>query len=348
MAFNLKQLKRQGICLALALMAASGTAAGAAAYEARELVPMGCAVGIQIQMDGLMVAGMLPVQTKGGNVYPASAAGLGPGDVIIKVGGQTVKNTADFAAAAEKFDGSAVSVTVRRGERLIQYTVTPALNLEGRWQLGLWLRDSVAGIGTVTFYDPATGVYGALGHGVSDPDSGLVMPLGAGSILDATVIDVLPGKVGAPGELHGCFDTGSVRGSIMQNSSFGIFGFMSEKFKGRAAMPVAAEGDIKIGPATILSNMAGTEIREYQAEITRVYKNEISGRCLMLTITDPELLSISGGIVQGMSGSPILQNGKLIGAVTHVQVNDPSKGYGISVERMMSEMENFDEKRAAA
>jgi len=309
----------------------------ALADEATELVPMGCTVGIEMKVDGVLVVGLSSLQTENGPFSPAGNAGIRPGDLLIRLGNHEIRSAREFLEAASTLTGDEIAVTVRRGDRVIQYTVKPMPNEEGTYQLGLWLRDSVSGIGTVTFYDPKTGLYGALGHSITDADTGVIMPLGSGNIIGSKVVDVKKGCNGTPGELCGYFDKSGSRGNIMKNTPNGIFGILNgEAFEmQREPIPVAREEEIRLGPATILANVCGTEVREYDVEITRIYRSADSGKSLMLLVTDPELLEITGGIVKGMSGSPIIQNGKLIGAVTHVLVNDPHRGYGISIERML-------------
>lgn len=332
-----KNLMRGAAAILLALVLAP---AAMAQDAPRELVPMGCAVGIQMNTNGIMVVGLTADETSG-TASPAGDAGILPGDLIVKLGAADVTTAADFMAAVEALDGEDVSVTVRRGERLIQYTVKPEVGEDGACRLGVWLRDGVSGIGTITFYDPANGIYGALGHAINDMDTGLIMPLGKGSIMEATVVDVRRGAAGSPGELCGCYDAEKCRGSILLNTACGIYGIMSaEAPAGGTALPVAAEDEIVLGKATILSNVSGQDVKEYEVEITRVYRNDDSGRSMMISVTDPDLLAATGGIVQGMSGSPIVQDGRIIGAVTHVFVSDPTQGYGLYIDWMLQEAES--------
>jgi stage IV sporulation protein B len=340
-----KKLLRGTAAVMLALVLAPAAMAQGAP---RELVPMGCAVGIQMNTNGILVVG-LTVDETSGTVSPAGDAGILPGDLIVKLGAVDVTTAADFMAAVETLDGEDISITVRRGERLIQYTVKPEVGEDGACRLGVWLRDGVSGIGTITFYDPETGVYGALGHAINDMDTGLIMPLGKGSIMEATVVDVKRGAAGCPGELCGCYDAEKCKGSILLNTACGIYGIMSAAAPADAqALPVAGEDEIVLGKATILSNVSGQDIQAYEVEITRVYRNDGSGRSMMISVTDPDLLAATGGIVQGMSGSPIIQNGKLVGAVTHVLVNDPTRGYGISISRMLEQADGVPAMENAA
>lgn len=330
---------KKTISISMIAVILSLTTAQAEAVQSDEkvYVPMGCTVGIQINTNGVLVVGLSEPDSESGAVSPAGEAGIMPGDLIVMLGDSNVSSAADFVSALAGLDGENVNVTVRRGEKTIRYTVKPSPVSGGGYKLGLWLRDSVTGIGTVTFYDPETGEYGALGHSINDMDTGVILPLGKGSIMGSTIVDVRKGTNGCPGELCGCIDAETKKGTILKNTIYGIFGFLEENHvtNNSRAMRAASDDEIETGSATILTNVSGTEVKEYEVEIIKVYGGNDSGRSLMLSVTDPELLELTGGIVQGMSGSPIIQNGKLIGAVTHVLVNDPTKGYGISICRML-------------
>lgn len=332
---------RAALCLLLALTL---LAAPALAEGARQLVPVGRTVGIEAATEGLLVVSLSEVETAQGKKSPAADCGIQPGDIIVRLGGCEVGTSEDFAQAAAGLDGSPVAVQLMRGGQLIQYTLTPAFSeAEGCWRLGLWLRDGVAGIGTVTFYDPETGLFGALGHSINDADTGVLLPLGEGFISPATVSDVLRGEKGRAGELHGAFDEDSHLGSLERNTPEGIFGRAQGAFEG-TPLPVAGDEEIRSGPATILANVAGDEVREYAVEISRAQ----GGGRLLVTVTDPALLEATGGIVQGMSGSPILQDGKLVGAVTHVLISDPARGYGITIGSMLRAAESAAAMAVAA
>ena len=248
--------------------------------------------------------------------------------------GQAALSLEDFLRRAAAFSSGSVALTVERGGERQTFTVCPRLGSGGTYQIGLWLRDGVRGLGTVTFYDPATGRYGALGHGVGLPETGELMTAAGGEIFRANVTGVVTGERGAPGELCGAASETQPLGTIEENTVRGIFGRSRMPLGTLPAMPVAAESEIRLGEATILSTVSTGGVRSYDAVITRIARSGDGGK-LTLTITDGDLLTVTGGIVQGMSGSPILQNGKIVGAVTHVLVNDPTKGYGISMENML-------------
>ena len=298
---------------------------------AQELIPGGKALGIKMLTDGVMVAGVQSVETEKGKASPAEDAGIEKGDIITRIGAKDISSAEDFAAATEDLDGSKISVTVDRAGKTRQFNVKPVESLDGAWKLGLMLRDGISGVGTLTFYDPESGIYGALGHSISDSETGMTLPLGNGSIYDAQVIGIVPGEAGSPGALNGSADEAAFLGDIQINCGCGIYG--AAQFEGK---PIET-GDIKTGRASIYCTLSGDTVNEYQIEVKRIYEND-DMKTVQICVTDPALLELTGGIVQGMSGSPIIQEGKLVGAVTHVFVNDPTSGYGISIQDMLEQI----------
>ena len=327
-----RKIKQSALSFAVLFAMTMSLPVSAAALE---LIPVGSAVGIEVDVDGTLVEELSEVNTSKGVVQPAKKAGIKEGDVITAVNGKEINSLSDFARCAQAFDGSTVKITVLRQGKTIDCNVTPVLNTEGKYQIGLWLRDKVAGVGTVTYYNPKTGEYGALGHGINDPESGTLIPISDGKTFDASIVDVVHGKVGDPGELTGSFDTHSVFGTVAENSVYGIFGTCKKIPQGqKTVLETTAYGEAKVGPAEILSTVAGAAPRSYTVHIDKVERRNGEER-YQLTVTDPALLEKTGGVVCGMSGSPIIQDGKLIGAVTHVLVNDPTRGYGIFIENML-------------
>ena len=310
------------------------------------VIPVGRTVGIKLFSDGVLVVGLSDLQTQEGTVSPAKDLGLKVGDVITHINDQEVDSIESFQALLQTLAGQTMTLKVTRGDKQLQLSGAAALTQEGKYQLGAWIRDSMAGIGTMTFYDSESQTFAALGHGINDVDTAQLMPLQTGSIMYSSVTSVKKGLSGAPGSLQGTFDLSRDMGVLYANTNCGIFGTLTDQsILGQAqAVDVASRDEVQTGPATILSNIAGDEVKEYQVEITHIYPASAGQtRNLMLEVTDPELLEQTGGIVQGMSGSPILQNGKLVGAVTHVLVNDPTRGYGILAENMLSQMAWEDE-----
>jgi stage IV sporulation protein B len=301
------------------------------------LIPMGSAVGLRINSDGALIIGLNNVD--GTNISPASEAGLHSGDIVTYIGSEKIDSVEECRQLINDSHGEPISVRVSRNGKELQFQVNPVVTEDGSAELGVWLRDAIAGIGTLTFIEPNSGMFGALGHSISDGDTGTLLPLKAGNIMLAEVIAVAKGESGIPGQLQGSFYQTNIVGALTKNTESGVFGRITKSnFASKPAIATATRSEIKVGPATILSNISGKEVKEYTIEITRVYP-ENSDRDMLITVTDPELIKATGGIVQGMSGSPIIQNGKIVGAVTHVLVSDPTKGYAISIERMLSEMQ---------
>ena len=324
---------------ALELSRPEAVRAAAPVQAGSRVIPVGHTVGIKLFSDGVVVVGLSDLETGEGTASPARELGLKVGDVITHINGQEVDSIEAFQALLQTLAGQTMTLRVTRGERQLQLSGAAVLTQEGRYQLGAWIRDSMAGIGTMTFYDPASGTFAALGHGINDVDTAQLMPLQSGSIMYSCVTAVKKGLSGAPGSLQGEFDLTRDMGQLYANTNCGIFGTLTDPdILGQAeAVEVASRGQVRAGAATILSNIAGDEVKEYQVEITHIYPAAAGEtRNLMLRVTDPELLEQTGGIVQGMSGSPILQDGRLVGAVTHVLVNDPTRGYGILAENMLS------------
>ena len=303
-----------------------------AAPAERTVIPLGQAVGIKLFADGVLVVALADGPT------PARACGLRQGDIITAMDGAAVGSTEQVQDLLADTAGAPIVLSVRRGADALALTACAREN-NGVWQLGAWIRDSMAGIGTLTYYDPATGQYGALGHGITDVDTAQLMPLASGAIMETTVKAVKKGAKGDPGELKGDFDLTRDSGTLYANTECGIFGKLSAEDAAKitgAALPIAKKDEVKTGKATILATVSGNETREYDIEIEKIYSPSGSTRNLLLRVTDEELLAQTGGVVQGMSGSAILQDGKIIGAVTHVLLDDPSRGYGIFIENMLS------------
>lgn len=308
------------------------------ALAAQSLIPVGRAAGIKLHADGVMIASVDPVTTAVGQVSPAEAAGLQPGDVILTVGGQPVDTNdglqQQIAAAGDK----PLTLHIRRDGKEQDVTVTPVKDTSGVYRMGVMIRDGMAGIGTITYVDPQTGAYGSLGHGICDGESGVLVPLAEGSLMEASVAGVQRGAAGAPGALQGEFNLQQDMGTVDKNTDTGIFGVLTDNtyYKDGKPLPVAQAGEVKTGPCEIWSNVEGETVSHYTAEIVKVYgPGGETDRSMVIHVTDDKLLQKTGGIVQGMSGSPVVQDGKLVGAVTHVLVNDPTRGYAVEIEKML-------------
>ena len=299
------------------------------AKAARMLVPVGKVVGLQLQNDKLTVAAYDDIFGEA-----ARSAGLKIGDELVAINGCEVSCVEDVRNALHQARAP-VPLTVRRGTKLTSLTLTPR-QAENGPRMGVYLRQGISGIGTVTFYDPQTGLYGTLGHGVSNGD-GSLLQMTKGTAYDASVVSVKKGKAGTPGQLKGSAEDSL--GVLFQNTPQGVFGMTPYGWQGDA-IPTACYDEILAGPVQIRCQVDGAQTRDYSAEILKIYpETRTDGRNFLLKITDAELLKVTGGIVQGMSGSPIIQDGKLVGAVTHVLVNDPTRGYGIFIENMLEAAE---------
>ena len=288
------------------------------AASAATVIPGGGTIGLSLTVDGAAIVSFSRDEPK--------RAGLECGDVITAVDGRPVDGVTEVLAAVAASEGRPLRLTVRREGETKDVRLAP-VQAETGWQLGLYLRDRLTGIGTVTYYEPDSGTFAALGHGVSE--GGALLPLKEGTALESEVVSVVRGQDGAAGTLHGAVAGGCVRGEISENTPQGVFGTMDAP-DGQAVQTGAAH----IGEAVIRSNVRGSEVEEFTVRIRSV-NARAAQKNLLIEVTDPALLEQTGGIVQGMSGSPILQDGKLVGAVTHVLLDDPATGYGILIDRML-------------
>ena len=294
----------------------------------------GMPFGIKLYTEGLLVVGFSPVDCDAGSTTPASDAGLTVGDVIIEINGKKVTTSVEFSDTVGTSEGELQIKYLRHGE---EHTVTvkPSLSKkDGRYKTGMWLRDSTAGIGTVTFTVPDTLEFAGLGHGVCDGETGDLIPLQRGVAAEAKISGIKKGTPGTPGELRGYF-TGADIGTIQSNTSCGVFGVLSKEVI-NPLMPdkvcIASRGEVKLGEADIYCTLEGAEPSQFKIKILRLPEDSSN---FEIEVCGTALLEKTGGIVQGMSGSPIIQDGKLVGAVTHVLISDPTKGYGIFIEDML-------------
>ncbi|MCR4645213.1 MAG: SpoIVB peptidase [Oscillospiraceae bacterium] len=296
------------------------------------LIPGGEPFGVRMLMDGCMVIGFGEVSGQDGGSCPGQEAGLIEGDIIREADHVPVTSSGDLREAASA--GETMLLTVCRDGKTLEVKLTPVWSVtDAAWQTGLWVRDSAAGIGTLTFYDPEDGSFAGLGHPICDPDTGCRIPLGSGEADSVTISGSIRGRPGTPGQLQGYFSADAPLGTLTDNTSCGIFG-TADALPETAAIPMALKQEVTLGDALILTTVSGGEPEPYTAKITAIDCRDET-RNMIVEITDERLLAETGGIVQGMSGSPILQNGRLVGAVTHVFVSDPTRGYGIFAETMV-------------
>lgn len=305
--------------------------------DEQEVAICGVPFGIKMTTEGVMVVGTASVPTDSGPVCPARLAGIQEGDLLLSLAGHSTLSNSLIAQLVRQSKGAPLALCYQRGDQKTETIITPALSsTDGQYHIGLWVRDSSAGIGTLTFCDPVSGQFAGLGHAICDVDTGLLMPLSKGEVVHASINGLSPGQAGKPGELHGAFSENTAWGTIEQNCASGIYGQFLSGWEQFPLISTAHAQEIEEGPAQLLCTISGSEAQYYDVEIERIHSyDDKSGRNLILHITDEELLEETGGILQGMSGSPLVQNEKLIGAVTHVFVNDPTRGYGIFIENML-------------
>jgi len=304
------------------------------------LYPGGMAFGVKFFTEGVLVVGLTDIVGFGGTVCPARDAGIDKGDIVLSVNGTAVSSATALRDTVAAADGKPISMEIKRGTEVFTATVYPALCAEDNsYKAGLWVRDSTAGIGTVTYINAANGSFGGLGHGICDSDTGTVMPLGKAVVVDVDITGVRKGAAGNPGELKGTFDK-IQRGTITQNTETGVYGTFSTLPQGLGTpMQVGLKEELKTGKAFIYTTLSGNTPQKYEIAIEKIYKNSGATKNFLIKVTDSHLLKETGGIVQGMSGSPVIQNGKIVGAVTHVLINDPTRGYGIFIENMLAAAE---------
>lgn len=297
----------------------------------------GMPFGVRFQTDGIIVAGLEDVVTESGGVCPAKEAGISPGDLILAADGARISSADGLIKIISDCGGRDIKLTYRHGGEEHTATLRPVKDKKGAFRAGMWVRDSAAGIGTVTFYNADTGEFAGLGHGICDSESGELIPLITGRVTDVSLFGIERGIAGTPGELKGYFGTKEI-GSICKNSATGVYGTLTKLPRGGESVRIATRSEVKAGDVTVRCTLADGEMRDYSAVISEINRRSRDNKSFIITITDPELIEKTGGIVQGMSGSPILQNGRLIGAVTHVMINDPTRGYGIFIENMLDNM----------
>lgn len=305
-----------------------------------KVTPCGVPFGVKMFTDGVLVVGISDIKTDNGLTCPAKAAGLKKGDIITKVNTSQIKNNEYLLEMVENSEGKPLECEIVRNSCCFKVQLQPTKSSpDNIYRLGLWVRDSSAGIGTLTFFNEKNHAFAGLGHGICDVDTGDLLPLSHGDIVKASVSGIVKGVKGMPGELKGYFIEPSSLGVISKNTECGVYGGLKNFSSDQKPLAVAMKQQVKHGRAQILSTVSGTSPRFYDIEIQNInYNEKIKSKNMIIKITDEKLLDQTGGIVQGMSGSPIIQNDMLVGAVTHVFVNDPQKGYGIFAENMLSEM----------
>lgn len=306
--------------------------------EHQYVTPCGTPFGIKIYTDGLVVVRTSEITADSKTVNPSQEAGIECGDIITSVNNEKLSTNEQLLKYVENSNGKSIKLEGIRNDKKFSTEITPVYDSkQGSYKIGLWVKDSCAGIGTLTFSDSSTGTFAGLGHGICDSESGQIMPLLNGDIVNANISSVRKGCCGSPGSLCGYFSGNEVIGNIKANSECGVYGTLNNTDVKNKSIPVAFRQEVVRGKAQILTTINGNSPDYYDIEIENIsYNNSNATKNMVIKITDDRLLEKTGGIVQGMSGSPIIQNGMLAGAVTHVFVNDPTHGYAIFAENMIS------------
>lgn len=310
------------------------------------VVPLGNAIGMKLYTKGVLVVGMSQIETDNKEKKkPYENSGIEQGDTILEVNNNAVENTEDLIKEVEKSNGNTINIKYLRNEKTMQTDITPVKS-KNTYKIGLWVRDAAAGVGTLTFYEPNTNLFMALGHGISDIDTEEIVNIANGELVTANIVSITKGRKGYPGEIRGTIDQGRTIGTIYKNTNFGVYGTVKNKNYLEAdltqEMEVATRSEIKEGKAQIICQLENSNKKKYDIEIEKIYtNNNQNNKSMLIKITDKELLEKTGGIIQGMSGAPIIQEGKFIGAVTNVLVNDPTQGYGVFADIMIKEMRSI-------
>lgn len=308
-----------------------------------KVVPLGTAIGMKLYTKGVLVVGMSQINTENNeSTKPYENSGIEQGDMILSVNNKEVSSTNELIDEINESQGKTVKIKYERNNETGETSITPVKS-SNEYKLGLWVRDVAAGVGTLTFYEPSSNTFMALGHGISDIDTEKLVEISTGELITANILSINKGEKGKPGEIRGTIQNGNEIGKIYKNTNFGVYGTVTNinhlETDLTNEMEVASRDEIQNGSATIICQLDNNKSKSYNIEIEKIYKNNNSdNKSMFIRITDKELLEKTGGIIQGMSGSPIIQNGKFIGAVTNVLVNDPTKGYGVFADIMIKEL----------
>lgn len=310
------------------------------------VIPGGEAIGLRLYTSGVLVIGMSEIVGTDNKSYsPYKDSGIQEGDMIVKIDNKAITCTSDLITKVNECNGNSVEITyVRDGNNYIT-EIKPTKTEENEYKLGLWVRDAAAGVGTITYYDPESQMFGALGHGILDIDTDQLIDIAKGEVITSKILSIVKGEKGKPGEVQGSIDNGKVIGEVYKNTNFGIYGKLTDVslIEGGKTLEVMPRDEVKLGKATIICTLDNNKREEYEIEIEKLYTStNRNNKNMIIKVTDERILEKTGGIIQGMSGSPILQDGKFVGAVTHVMVNNPEKGYGIFADTMLKQMKEVE------
>ncbi len=311
------------------------------------VIPGGEAIGLRLYTSGVLVVGMSEIVGTDNKTYsPYKESGIKEGDMIVKVDDESVTCTSDLISKVNECNGKKVEITYIRDGNNYTTEMLPTKTEENEYKLGLWVRDAATGVGTITYYDPQSKMFGALGHGILDVDTNQLIDIAKGEVITSKIISIIKGEKGSPGEVQGSIDNGKVIGEVYKNTNFGIYGKLTNTdfIENGTELEVMPRDEVKTGKASIICTLDDNKREEYEIEIERVYTaTNRSNKNMIIKVTDERLLEKTGGIIQGMSGSPIIQDGKFVGAVTHVMVNNPEKGYGIFADTMLKQMKEVED-----
>lgn len=311
-----------------------------------KVVPMGNLIGAKLYTSGVLVVGMSEIQGDDQQKHkPYEGSGIEEGDMIVEMDSKKIANTDELVETVNSSKGKVIQIKYVRNDETITTSIHPIKSEDNEYKLGLWVRDAAAGVGTLTFYEPSTGKFAALGHGIVDVDTGDIINIANGELVTSNLVAIKKGEKGTPGEIKGSIDSGVTIGNISKNTNFGVFGLVSNKnnlnLNGAKEYEVALRSEIQTGEAEIICELENGKKEKYKIEISKIYtSNNYDNKSMMIKITDERLLQKTGGIIQGMSGSPIIQNGKFVGAITNVLVSDPTTGYAIFGDLMVKQMKS--------
>lgn len=306
------------------------------------VIPIGTAIGMKLYTKGVLVVGVSQINTDNNEkIKPYENSGIEQGDTILEVNNNEVTNTNELIQEVNDSNGNPVKIKYLRNNQTKETSITPVKS-DNQYKIGLWVRDAAAGIGTLTFYEPSTNLFMALGHGISDIDTEKIVDIANGELITANIISIQKGTKGTPGEVRGTIDTGNKIGDISKNTNLGVYGKVTNKNYlpvEQQEMEVATRSQIKEGKAQIICQLDNSGPKSYEIEIEKIYSmNNQDNKSMLIKVTDKELINKTGGIIQGMSGAPVIQDGKFVGAVTNVLVNDPTQGYAIFADMMIKQM----------
>ena len=313
-----------------------------------KVIPLGNIAGVKLYTNGVLVVGMSEIEGKDNQRYkPYVNTGIEEGDTIIKVNNKEINSTDDLIETVNQSEGNKIKINYIHEKETKECSITPVETINKEYKIGLWVRDSAAGVGTITFYEPSNKTFGALGHGITDIDTNELINIASGEFITTKILNITKGEVGTPGKIQGTIDNQTNIGTISKNTKFGIYGkvdnLSSINIDKSKEMDVALRDEIKQGKATILCSLDNQTPQEYEIEIEKIFKdNNYDNKSMQIKVTDERLLNNTGGIIQGMSGSPIIQNGKFVGAITHVLVNNPQEGYGVFADIMLKKASEIE------